>query len=363
MKLFSLLSRYVSRSFLKSFGATMVGLFIIILLFDFLEIQKRTGSKDVSLINKLTMVVLRSPYLLEQAVPFIVFLSALFVFWQMNRSHELVIFRAMGISLWRLIVPISLTALVIGGLDLTTFNPLSSVMLERYEKLEKKYLSGITEDVKVESTGLWLSEKMGPNQAIYRASHIDLNALEFKNLSIIILSPQNTFLERIDAKMAQIQGNQLKLTEGWDTQAGKPAQSFLHKYTTTSLTQKKIEKMNISKNSLSFWRLPAYISLLNASGLKSVKYLMYWHSLISSVFLVGAMVVLAAAFSCRPQRQGKTILMILAGLIVGFFLYFFKDVTFALGVSGRLPPVIAAWLPPLLTLMVGAVLVFNQEDG
>ena len=68
----------------------------------------------------------------------------------------------MGVSLWRLILSISLTAFVIGSLDLIAFNPLSSVMLERYEKLEKKYfLSGITEDVKVESTGLWLSEKNG----------------------------------------------------------------------------------------------------------------------------------------------------------------------------------------------------------
>ena len=109
--------------------------------------------------------------------------------------------------------------------------------------------------------------------------------------------------------------------------------------------------------------MPSYIALLDSSGLKSLKYRVYWHSLLASALWIGSMVLLAAAFSCRPLRQGKTLLMILIGLIVGFFLYFFKDVTFALGSSGRLPPLIAAWLPPCLTVMVGAVLVFNQEDG
>jgi len=363
MNLLNIYSRYVSRSFLVSFGIGIICVLVIILLFDFAELQRRSGSTEMGLGIKLNMIILRAPHFIEQIIPFLSFVAALFVFWRMNRSNELIIFRATGISLWKIILPISITALMIGLLDLTSFNPISTAMLERYEKLDKRYLSKSKDDVKIESTGLWLSEKIGSHQAIYRANRINLEKLEFSSLNIVITSSDYKFVERIDAKSAQIQGNQLELRDGWDTVAGKVPVPFTKKIITTSLDKSIIERMKVSRGVHSFWKLPSYIALLEKSGFHSLKYKMQWHSMIACAFWVGAMILLAAAFSCRPHRQGKSIFRIITGLVVGFFLYFFKDMTFALGTSGGLPPIIAAWLPPLVTVMVGAVLVFNQEDG
>lgn len=363
MKVFGLLSRYVSRSFLLSFSIALFCLLIIIILFDFAELQRRAGSKEIDLIIKFKMVLLRSPHFLEQTLPFLVFTAALFTFWRLNRSNELLIFRSIGTSLWHIILPISITAFMIGGLNLIVFNPLTSVMQKRAEKLEKRYLSKTKEDIKVASTGLWLSEKIGANQVIYRADKINLNTLTLFNPDIIVMSPKNEFMKRIDSQTAQIKENVLVLKEGWETLSGRSAQPFKERIIKTSLNKEKIEEMKIDKGSLSFWELPSYISLLETSGLHSLKYVMYWHSMLASSFWLGAMIVLAAAFSSRPQRQGKVVLFLLAGLITEFLLYFFKDITFALGMGGGLSPLMAAWLPPLLTLMVGAALVFNQEDG
>src|SRR3984957_16143473 len=170
MKIFGLVSRYISRSFLMSFGVVLLCVSTIIVLFDFAELQRRAGSKEISIAVKLNMIFLRAPHFLEKALPFLVFIASLFIFWRLNRTNELIIFRLTGISLWRLILPISLTALLVGFVDLTAFNPLSSALHSRYEKLEKRYFSRSKEDIKVSSTGLWFSEKMGPNQAIYRTN-------------------------------------------------------------------------------------------------------------------------------------------------------------------------------------------------
>lgn len=363
MKVFSLIFRYASRNFLSSFGVSLLCLFSIIILFDFAEIQRRTSAKEVSFFMKLNMVLLRAPHFLEQILPFLVFIAAIFVFWRMNRTNELIIFRSTGISLWRLILPISLTALLIGFIDLTAFNPLAVAMQARYEKLAKHSFGAEGEDIKVSATGLWLSEKVGPNQIIYRADKINLNKLEFEGINIIFVSPQNKFLERIDARLALIKGNQLLLKEGWHVEGGRPAVKFSEKTIPTTLDQLKIKKLKVSRGFYSFKELPSYIKLLQSSGLNSLKYQMYWHSMLAGAFWVGAMVLLAAAFACRPYRQGKTLLMIMLGLLIGFSLYFFKDMTFALGAAGALPPYISAWLPPLVTIMVGAAAVFYQEDG
>lgn len=363
MKAFGLLSRYASRSFLMSFGGALTCLFSLLILFDFAELQRRAGAKEISLSTKFIMILLRSPTLLEQILPFLVFVAALFIFWRMNRANEILVFRSIGVSLWRVILPMGLTALMIGFIDLTVFNPLSTAMQKRYEKLDKRYLSKNKEELKVTATGIWLSEKVGPNQAIYRADKIDLKTLTLLNLNIIIRSAKNNFIERIDAKTAQIQGNQLVLKEGWSTRIGESPQPFIEKTIKTSFNKQTIEKMKVHKAVFSFWDLPSYINLLEVSGLHNLKYKMSWHSMFASAFWLAAMILLAAGFSSRPHRQGKTVLLLLVGLLVGFFLYFFKDVMFALGTTGGLPPAIAAWLPPLLTFMVGAVLVFSQEDG
>ena len=363
MRIFGLLSLYSSFSFLRSFFGVLLCLFSVIILFDFAELQRRAGSKHIDLAIKIKMVFLRSPYLLEQVLPFLVFVAALFIFWKMNKNNELLIFRSVGVSLWRLILPIGLTALMIGFVDLAAFNPLSSAMQKQYEKLEKRYLSKSKEDIKVAATGLWLSEKMGPNQAIYRADKIDLKNLILFNPNIIIISPENHFLKRLDAKTAKIQGNQLILKDGWEINVKNFPRPFAEKIIETSLTANTIEEMKVSRAIFSFWNLPSYIALLESSGLHTRKYEMYWHSMLARTFWLGTMILLAAAFSCRPYKQGKVVLLLILGLVAGFSLYFFKDLTFALGTSGRLPPIIAAWLPPLVTLMIGAVLVFNQEDG
>jgi lipopolysaccharide export system permease protein len=359
----NLLSRYVSRSFLLSFLTIFLCLFAIIFLFDFAELQRRTGTKEIDLLIKLNMVLLRSPQFLEQVLPFVVLVAALFMFWRMNRSNELVVIRASGVSFWRVILPISMTAILLGFFDLAVFNPLSSAMQTRYEKLEKSHLSKNKEDIKLSPTGLWFSEKRGSHQIIYRASKVDLKKMEFQDLNIITTSQKNKFIERLDARTGQLHRGYLDLNDGWDLKAGEVAEAFAKKSFPTSMNRKKIEQMQAGRATFSFWKLPAYISLLDTAGLQSLKYQMSWHSMLAGAFWLGFMVLLAAAFSCSPVRQGKSAFFIFLGLFSGLFLYLFKNMTFAIGASGGIPPIIAAWLPPLVTAMVGAVIVFSQEDG
>lgn len=363
MNIFSQLFRYACKNFLTSFTVAFLCLFSIILLFDFAEIERRTSSKEVSFFMKLNMVFLRAPHFIEQILPFLVFIAAIFVFWRMNRSNELIIFRSTGISLWRLILPISLTALLIGFVDLTAFNPLAVAMQKRYDKLIRSVEMNESDDIKVSATGLWLSEKVGSNQAIYRADKIDLRKQELENVNVVLVSSRNEFLQRYDAKRASIKDGQLYLNDGWLLERDKPSVRFQDVAIPTNLNQSKIKQLKISRGIYSFRELPSYIKLLKASGLSSRKYEMFWQSMLASAFWVGAMIVLAAAFSCRPYRQGKTLLLILLGVLIGFALYFFKDMTFAMGAAGALPTYISAWLPPIITVMVGAVAVFYQEDG
>ena len=56
-------------------------------------------------------------------------------------------------------------------------------------------------------------------------------------------------------------------------------------------------------------------------------------------------------------------MLVLAGLLTGFLLYFISDLVLALGLSGKLPPVLAAWTPAGIFTLLGVAGLFHLEDG
>ena len=79
--------------------------------------------------------------------------------------------------------------------------------------------------------------------------------------------------------------------------------------------------------------------------------------------LFAAMVFMSASFSLRLSRYGGIPRIILYSALAGFGVYFFSDLTQALGQSGVLPLPLAATVPAAAAILVGMTLVFHQEDG
>ena len=65
----------------------------------------------------------------------------------------------------------------------------------------------------------------------------------------------------------------------------------------------------------------------------------------------------------RLARLGGLGRVILYSALSGFGVYFFSDVTKALGESGILPVALAASAPAVAAILIGMTLVFHQEDG
>ena len=85
--------------------------------------------------------------------------------------------------------------------------------------------------------------------------------------------------------------------------------------------------------------------------------------MLSEPLLYASLILLAAAVSLRPPRKGHAMQVVAAGLILGFALFFVRDVVKALGVSGTLPPLIAAWIPAIVAMMGGIGALLYLEDG
>ena len=79
--------------------------------------------------------------------------------------------------------------------------------------------------------------------------------------------------------------------------------------------------------------------------------------------LLAAMVLVAAGFTMRHARFGKTGTMVLYAMLSGFAVFFLRNFAQALGDSGQIPVLLAAWSPPLAAALLALGLVLHLEDG
>ncbi len=109
--------------------------------------------------------------------------------------------------------------------------------------------------------------------------------------------------------------------------------------------------------------LPGFIELLENAGFSATRHKLQLHRLLATPLLFAAIILLAVSFSLRPQRRGRVGLVIFGGALTGFLLYFVSNLVFALGLSGNIPVVLAAWTPAGITLMLGVAILLHLEDG
>ena len=76
-----------------------------------------------------------------------------------------------------------------------------------------------------------------------------------------------------------------------------------------------------------------------------------------------AMVLVGAGFTMRHTRFGKTGLAVLAAIMMGFGLYYVRNFAQILGENGQIPVLLAAWAPPIASVMLALGLLLHMEDG
>lgn len=358
------LSRYIAKHFFSSVMLGLFGLLAITTMVDIVELIRRSTGKDmVTLGVVLQMVALNMPMLAQKLLPYALLIGSMLALVRLTRTHELVIARAAGVSVWQFLAPAVATAMAIGVFATTVFNPLAAALLLRHEQMDGKYFSGRPSLLAVSSSGLWLRQLEDDGEHIIYALRISQTDMSFANLIIFAFNRDNKFVERLDAVKAVLEPGNLHLYDVTRSVPGKPPENIIDYMLPTTLTLGHIQDSFASPDTMSFWYLPSFIRTLEQAGFSALKHRLYWQSLLASPLLLGGSVLVAAVFSLRLPRRGKIGVLIVTGVLVGFMLHFFTDVIFALGSAGTLPIWLAAWTPAAVMIMIGAALLLHLEDG
>ncbi len=360
---------YIGRQYLSLFMMFFFGLATVILLITVVDVIDRVSGKGADLGTMLQLAFMKLPYLTQEVMPFTALFAALTTFWRLTRSHELVVTRSAGVSVWQFLLPVLIAGLLLGALTTSLLNPVASILLGRYEALESTFKGKSSSTFSISKTGLWLRQpgergQPGENgQSVIHAVSVTPDTMVLNNVIVFKYEEDDRFIGRIDAKTAELRDGRWILFDAWETAPGVPAEFFDSTELSTDLTIEKIQESLADPQTISFWSLPSFIALMKEAGFSAVRHQLQFHRLLATPFLLIAMILLAASFSLRPQRRGRVGLVLLGGVMTGFLFYFVSNFVFTLGLSGKIPVILAAWLPSGVSMMLGVAALLHLEDG
>ena len=359
------LTLYIARRFLKMFGLVFGVFAAILLLIDVIDQLRKVG---VSLRGALYLSLLNVPESLYQILPLIMILTAIALFLGLARSSELVVVRASGRSGLQFLLAPVVMALLIGAVAVAVFNPLVAATSKAYDRLaaqrgQEGSLLSLSED------GLWMRQGNAAGQSVIKATRSDPGGTTLQGVTVITFNPEGTPTQRIEATSAQLLPGEWVLhgAKRWSLTDANPEQTALatavEMRLPTDLTQDRLRDGFGDPSSVAFWALPSYIKALERAGFSARSYQVWMQMELALPVLLAAMVLIAAGFTMRHARFGKTGQMVLLALLGGFLIFFLRNFAQVLGQNGQIPILLAAWSPPIAATFLALGLLLHLEDG
>ena len=360
------IERYVLIQQIRSLGVALAIIGALVMLIDFVEISRGVGSDvDLSGMRIFGLMLLKSPAVIVQLLPFVFLFGTLAAFVGLNRRSELIAMRAAGVSAWRFVLPAAGAALALGVLTVVALGPLASSADGLFQR-ERERISGAARSGEPQEA-VWLREGNDQRQMVIRAARQDRRNARLLDVTFFIYTTdaegRRSFLERIDAASASLSAGSWRLLNAVGAQTGQRAVRYATLDLPSSLADEEAFERFARPQSTPFWSLPGQIRRIEDAGFTSTAYRLRFQQLLATPLMFAAMSILAAAFSLRLMRLGDLARMTGAAVVLGFGFFFVNQFTSALASGEVIPPFLAAWLPAVLTALAAFTLLFYTEDG
>ena len=358
-----IINKYLAKELLKIVFNISLIFFCLGIIMNLFEEINFFKDIDVGIYMPIMLSIIIVPSFLYNMFPFIVLLSGIWFFLKIKRSDEVTALKISGMSNFSIMLVPCLTAIVLGFFFITCVNPITSVLVKKYEitkgafERDKEYLAAITEN------GIWIKEKNLIKNTIIRSSN--LQGENLVNLTIYEFDGKNNFLRRIEAESANIKTSKwvLKNAKISDKDGNPIPENTEKNYYTSIYDLEKIKSLYSNLDTISFWDIKQEIELLEERGYSTKQMETKFQKSLAFPFFLLAMVLLSAVFTLGIKFRENNLTYVFITILACVLIYFFNDFSAALGKAERLSVEIAVWMPIIIIFIFSAVGVIyaNQK--
>lgn len=354
------MSIYMARMFLVRTLAVLAALVLVLQALDLLgeadKILAAPGNDDADLWRYVSM---RTPQIIQRFLPFSVLLGTLVTMVTLNQNSEVISMKAAGLSAHQVLAPLMLASLGVAAIAFT-FNERivtrATATLNRWQKVDYAKIpmdSGVQADIWVRDGNQLINAGSVEGRGVRtRLSDVSLYIRSGGELQAIIRAPQ---------AQPEAGGWRLQSAKRFDVTRGK-TQDLGSPLLAKGVGPERFTLASVDADGLSFMQLWTSIDDLEAAGrpTQSLKASL-WHK-ISGPLSTLLMPLLAAVAAFGVARSGRLFVRAIIGMALGFAYFVADNFGLAMGGLGIYPPLLAAWGPFLLFLLIGEFVLIKTEE-
>jgi len=351
---------YMAKTFLFRSLAVLAGLVLILMTLDLLgesgKILASPGNGDAQLWH---YVSLRVPMLIARFLPFSVLLGTLIALATLNQNSEIVSMKAAGISAHQIIAPLVLASIGVAGVSFI-FNERvvtrAAATLAAWEAVEYGPVPPSTGV----SSNVWV--RAGDDLILVRQVSGKGETTRLKGLTIY--ERRGSMLtSTIEAKAAAPAEGGWRLFDGeiFDVQ-GNRVRQFTSTIDLRGISTDQFTLARVNPDEQDFTTLRASIEELKVAGRPTSALEAGLLHKISGPMSALLMPLLAAVAAFGLARSGQLFVRAIIGMALGFAYFVADNFALAMGDFGAYPPLLAAWGPFALFLLIGETVLIRTEE-
>jgi lipopolysaccharide export system permease protein len=354
------LAWYMVRLFLTRSIAVVLALVLILMTLDLLgesaKILAVPGNGDADLWR---YVSYRLPMLASRFLPFSVLLGTLIAFVGLNQNSEVVAMKAAGLSAHQILAPLVVASIGLSGI-LFAFNEgvvvnatravtawsdndykpvprassmLSNVWIMSGDDLVRARMAGGTPFV---ADNVTIYDRGGGNlqRVIEAARAVPDPARRDWQLQNVRIYDSNMNVVRSMASLAAMPG----------------------------ITPDQLRLAKVDPTELDYWTLKTRVGELEAAGRPTDEARAGLAHKLAQPLSILLMPLLAAIAAFGLARSGQVLVRAAIGMALGFAYFMVDNFSLAMGNAGTYPPLIAAWAPFVLFLLIGETVLIQTEE-
>jgi LPS export ABC transporter permease LptG/LPS export ABC transporter permease LptF len=342
-----LLDRYISRIYIRIVGLSFLALLGLFHISTFLDKSDKIFKGQATAADVGWLLVYKTPLFVYYVIPIAALLAVLVTFGLLSRNSELTVMKACGISLYRASLSVILLSLTfsaaIFGLEqkvLAYANRRAEVIDAKIRQRPARVFNALSRQ--------WV---LGREGAIYHYSHFNPEEQYLAALRIYQPSAQDWRLKtQTITQRAQYRGHWVgQQVRTADFSAGKPSWTSVAERQLTLEPPSYFETEQPVAEMMTVADLRRYVSELSASGLNVSNLEVELQHKLAFPFVTVVMTLLAIPFGVGTGRRGALYAVGL-GIILALSYWIVTSLFVAMGKSGLLTPMLAAWSPNIIVL-------------
>jgi len=360
--MYKLVDIYIIQHFTSKLIMTILAFIVIFLLVDIVDHLDHIMDSEMPSREIIRYYYHTVPWYFSLGLPMSLLLATVFTFGILQKNNELSAFKASGLSIKRLSIPLLILGMIFSVFSFYFDNLYVTENLQKRNELGTKYNLIRSKSPKMKKKNIFRQETKNEVLGIRR---YQFRSQTSHNISIQKFS-DGILISRLDAPLMKWNAEYkywtlpTHYTREWEGEDLSFHKSEKDTILTLNFTPTDLTQSTVKPEEMNYWELKKFVNKLEQHGVKDPRWAvnMYFKPAFACTSFL--MILFGLSLSIRKPRSNLAV-----GIGISIFVIFMYYAAIktgqSLGYKGSLSPFLSVWIPNLIFFLSGLYLFKNTR--